>query len=74
MDWLKNFVNQNPKFSVAVPTILSAMNLGGKLLLAMSDGIITEDEVKGLTSALNGLEVSLLMLILFLIKKRDPKD
>jgi hypothetical protein len=61
--------NHAPKV-LAVPVALSLAEWGGNLLLAVSDGVITEEEFHSLASVASGMQAILLLVVMLALKWR----
>lgn len=69
MDWLTNFIKNNPIFSLFFPTGASAMDFAYNLSMALSDGVITDQEWHQLLAGTSGLSTFALTMIMFALKK-----
>ena len=73
MDWLNNFIKNNPVLSLVVPSLLSGANFFGNLIVALSDGQIDSNELHQLMGSANGVQMLLLVVIMVALKKKDKE-
>jgi len=70
LDNLKDWVNENASKAIGVPAALSALTFFGNLALALSDGVITQQEFHNLIASANGLESLVLIVLMIFLKKK----
>lgn len=71
MDAFLRFIKDHITKAVGLPAILSAANFAGNLFLAMSDGVITQQEFHNLMTSANGIESVVLIIAWLALRKKD---
>lgn len=73
MDWLKNFIKNNPLISLALPTSVNFFTFFGNLAVALSDGYLDGNEVHQLISGASGVEALILLIIMMAMRDKKKK-
>lgn len=68
IDWALSGLKNNVNKVVAVPLAFSALTFLGNLALALSDGVLSEDEFHHLISIASGGETILLVIVMAILK------
>lgn len=71
MEWLSNFIKNNPFHALLYPVGLGSFSFFMNILAALSDGQIDGDEFHQLLSSSSGLQTVLLIVIMFSLKSNN---
>ncbi len=75
MKILIDFLKNNNFLSLLIASLLSSFQFIGHLLLALSDGNLSYDEIKVLMSSASGVQVLILFIVVYVyFKKGKVKD
>lgn len=70
MEWLKDFIKNNPITALFATSSLVSFNFFANLFTALSDGKLDTQELHELLATANGFELTILIGIILLIKWR----
>lgn len=73
MEWLKNFIKNNPLHALIIPTGVGGFSFLASLMEALSAGSITITQLQELIRSANGIEFLLLVLVMYLMRKGKKK-
>lgn len=73
MEWLKNFIKNNPLHALVVPTSLGTFSFFTDLLGIFSAGNVSVSQLQELIGSTNGIEFFLLVLVMYLMRKGKKK-
>ena len=69
MDWIINYIKDNPVASLLLPSGLNGVGFFANLLIAMSDGQIDSAEMHKLMSSASGVQLIILIIVMVALSK-----
>ena len=73
MDALFQWMKENAGKSIGIPAFLSSINFLGNLFLALSDGVLTQQEFHALLTSANGIETIILLIAWAAFREKKDK-